>query len=153
MLPDPAKRLVSGPVDGHGRRSIYIKMTLMEPPRFLAVFNQPLPRVTVGKRDRSTVPEQALALLNDPFVAAMAEAWASRTVATAPESAGAGAASMLTAAFGHEPDTERVHRLVAVAEACGLARGAPSDALAASTAVWKDVAHAILLMQEFSHVE
>jgi hypothetical protein len=51
---DPAKRLVSGPVDGHGRRSIYIKMTLMEPPRFLAIFNQPLPKVTVGKRDRTT---------------------------------------------------------------------------------------------------
>ncbi len=48
---DPAKRLVSGPVDGHGRRSIYVKMTLMEPPRFLAVFNQPLPRVTEWKRD------------------------------------------------------------------------------------------------------
>jgi len=150
---DPAKRLVSGPVDGHGRRSIYIKMTLMEPPRFLAVFNQPLPRVTVGKRDRSTVPEQALALLNDPFVAAMADVWASRTVAAAPASVAAGAASMLTVAFGHEPDAERVQRLVAVAEACGLARGVPSDERATSNAVWKDVAHAILLMQEFSHVD
>jgi hypothetical protein len=150
---DPAKRLVSGPVDGHGRRSIYIKMTLMEPPRFLAVFNQPLPRVTVGKRDRSTVPEQALALLNDPFVTAMAEAWAERTVATAPASMAAGAEAMLTMAFGHPPDSARVERLVAVAEACGLARGVPSDEWSASAAVWKDVAHALLLMQEFSHVE
>jgi cytochrome c551/c552 len=150
---DPQKRLVSGPVDGHGRRSIYIKMTLMEPPRFLATFNQPLPRVTVGKRDRSNVPEQALALLNDPFVAAMAEAWAARTVATAPASVAAGAESMLTTAFGHPPDVARVARLVAMAEACGLARGVPADERAASGAVWKDVAHAIFLMQEFTHVE
>jgi hypothetical protein len=150
---DPQKRLVSGPVDGHGRRSIYIKMTLMEPPRFLATFNQPLPRVTVGKRDRSNVPEQALALLNDPFVAAMAEAWAARTVATEPTSVAAGAESMLTTAFGHPPDAARVARLVAMAEACGLARGVPADERAASGAVWKDVAHAIFLMQEFTHVE
>lgn len=92
-------------------------------------------------------------LLNDPFVAAMAEAWAARTVAAAPASVAAGAESMLTAAFGHEPDAERVQRLVWVAEACGLARGVPSDEWATSNAVWQDVAHAILLMQEFSHVE
>jgi len=144
---------VSGPVDGHGRRSIYIKMTLMEPPRFLAVFNQPLPRVTVGKRDRSTVPEQALALLNDPFVAALAESWAARTVASESASVSAGAESMLTAAFGHPPDAARVERLVAAAGACGLARGVPADEWTGSAAVWKDVAHAIFLMQEFSHVE
>jgi hypothetical protein len=46
-----------------------------------------------------------------------------------------------------------VQRLVAVAEACGMARGVPADEWAASAAVWNDVAHAILLMQEFSHVE
>ena len=150
---DAAKRLVSGPVDGNGRRSIYVKMTLMEPPRFLALFNQPLPRVCVGKRARSTVPEQALALLNDPFVVAMAEAWAARTVADRPASVAAGAAAMLTTAFGHVPDAASVGRLVALADACGLARGVPSDERAASTAVWKDVAHAVYLMQEFSHVE
>jgi len=150
---DRAKRLVSGPVDGAGRRSLYVKMTLMEPPRFLGVFNQPLPRVCVGKRDRTTVPEQALALLNDPFVLALADAWGGRTVAAEPESVAAGAEAMLTAAFGHAPDAARVQRLAAVAEECGLARGVPSDERAASRAVWKDVAHAIFLMQEFSHVE
>jgi hypothetical protein len=150
---DPAKRLVSGPVDGRGRRSLYIKMTLMEPPRFLAVFNQPIPKVTVGKRDRTTVPEQALAMLNDPFVLAMAEAWAARMAAAPPESLPAGVAAMLAAALACEPGPTEVERLVAVAERCGACRGVAADAQAASHAVWQDVAHAIFMLPEFSHVE
>ena len=74
-------------------------MTLMEPPRFLAIFNQPIPRVTVGKRDRTTVPDQALAMLNDPFVLAMAEQWADRVAATPPEGVPAGVATLLAAAL------------------------------------------------------
>ena len=65
---DAAKRLFSGPLDGNGRRSIYLRMTLMEPPRFLALFNQPIPKLTAGRRDTTNVPDQALALLNDPLV-------------------------------------------------------------------------------------
>jgi hypothetical protein len=150
---DPAKRLVSGPVDGHGRRSIYIKMTLMEPPRFLAIFNQPLPKVTVGKRDSTTVPDQALAMLNDPFVLAMAEQWGDRVAAAAPESLPAGAATMLATALSREPEPAEVERLVAVADRCATARGVAPEARAGSRDLWRDVAHAIFLLQEFSHVE
>lgn len=149
----PAKRLLSGPVDGHGRRSIYIKMTLMEPPRFLAIFNQPMPRVPVGKRDRTTVPEQALALLNDPFVVAMADQWAGRVAAAPPESVPAGVTTMLASALAREPEPAEVERLVAVADRCATARGVAPEARAASRQLWRDVAHAIFMMQEFSHVE
>ncbi|MEX0671558.1 MAG: PSD1 and planctomycete cytochrome C domain-containing protein [Pirellulales bacterium] len=150
---DPQKRLVSGPLDGRGRRSIYVKMTLMEPPRFLATFNQPMPRVCVGKRDRSTAPEQALALLNDSFVLAMAEKWGANTAAAKPATVAAGAEAMLAAAYGRRPAAADVERLVALADRCGFARGVPSAEWATSAAVWKDVAHAIFLMQEFTHVE
>jgi hypothetical protein len=150
---DPAKRLVSGPVDGHGRRSIYVKMTLMEPPRFLAIFNQPIPRVTVGRRDRTTVPEQALAMLNDPFVLAMAEQWACRVAAASPESVPAGVTAMLSAALSRKPEPAEVERLVAVADRCATARGVASESRVASKDVWRDVAHSIFMIQEFSHVE
>jgi hypothetical protein len=153
MREDPMKRLFSGPVDGLGRRSLYIRMTLMEPPRFLGIFNQPIPRVTNGKRDRTTVPEQALAMLNDPFVLAMADAWAARVVATGPESVPVGAAAMLLAALGRPPAAADVQRLVAVADRCAAARGVPEDARATSPAVWRDVAHSIFMLQEFTHVE
>src|SRR5215813_4650565 len=74
------RRLFVGPLDGHGRRSIYIKNTLMEPPRFLDVFDFPGGKVTQGRRHVTNVPAQALALLNDPFVLQQAEVWANHLV-------------------------------------------------------------------------
>ncbi|MBM79420.1 MAG: hypothetical protein CMJ78_02345, partial [Planctomycetaceae bacterium] len=38
---DASKRLFSGPVDSHGRRSIYLQMSIMDPPKFLVCFNLP----------------------------------------------------------------------------------------------------------------
>ena len=150
---DAAKRLFSGPLDGHGRRSIYLRMTLMEPPRFLAVFNQPIPQVTVGRRDRSTVPEQALALLNDPFVRSMADAWAERHRTQAGGDLRAAAATMLAEGLGRPAGANEFDRLLAVAEACSTARASGPDTGRESPTVWHDVAHTILMLPEFSHVE
>ena len=62
------RRLISGPVDGDGRRSIYTKVTIMEPSRLLATFNAPDPKIPTGQRDVSNTPAQSLTLLNDEFV-------------------------------------------------------------------------------------
>ena len=62
-----------GPLDGDGRRSIYIKFQLMEAAQFLSAFNLPGGKIAQGRRDASNVPAQSLALLNDPFVLAMAD--------------------------------------------------------------------------------
>ncbi len=150
---DAAKRLFSGPLDGRGRRSIYLRMTLMEPPRFLGVFNQPSPQMTVGKRDRSTVPEQALALLNDPFVRSMADAWAERHRTQARGDLRAGASLMLVEGLGRPPQPGEIERLLAMAEACAAARVASPDAGHGTPTVWHDVSHTILMLPEFSHVE
>ncbi|MCA9180671.1 MAG: DUF1553 domain-containing protein, partial [Planctomycetales bacterium] len=75
---DPQKRLVCGPLDGDGRRSIYIKVTIMEPARLLATFNAPDPKIPTGRRDVSNTPAQSLTLLNDPFVQAQAAHWSAR---------------------------------------------------------------------------
>ena len=40
-----------------------------------------------------------------------------------------------------------------MAERCATARGVAPEARAASRDLWRDVAHAIFLMQEFSYVE
>ena len=150
---DPARRLVSGPIDGRGRRSLYVKMTLIEPPRFLALFNQPMPKVTVGKRDRTTVPDQALALLNDPFVTAMAKAWAERVAAGSTTSEDGRIAAMLEEALLRPARPEEVAGLAAVAAAAAKTRGVTAADRLTSVPLWQDVAHAIFLTQEFSHVE
>src|SRR5205085_11779883 len=79
--PNADRRLFPGPLDGDGRRSIYIKNNLMEAPKFLSAFNLPGGKVAQGRRDVTNVPAQALALLNDPFVLAQADLWAAKLIA------------------------------------------------------------------------
>ena len=75
---DPLKRLLSGPLDGRGRRSIYLEMSIMDPPKFLVGFNLPNPKLSTGRRDVTNVPAQALLLLNHPLVREMARRWGQR---------------------------------------------------------------------------
>jgi hypothetical protein len=152
MRADPDKRLAIGPLDGGGRRSLYLKMTLMEPPRFLAQFNQPLPRVTVGKRDRTEVPEQALALLNDPFVAHLASAWAAAAVGDGASGLEQRCETMFFQALSRPPAADETLRLAKFARHAAQLRGTPPDRQLDDPAVWQDVAHALFNLQEFRHV-
>src|SRR5260370_950838 len=70
----------SGPLDGAGRRSVYLEVRRnFITPLFLA-FDYPLPSTTVGRRSISTVPSQALMLMNNEFVAGEASKWAARAL-------------------------------------------------------------------------
>ncbi len=150
---DSTKRLYAGPLDGLGRRSIYQKMTLMEMPRFLALFNQPIPMLTTGRRDTTNVPNQALAMLNDPFVMAMAARWSGEVVATEDETVAARVSTMFNTAFARPPSAEETARFVDFAGQCAELRGVPMEALLSSQPVWQDVAHAIFNLKEFIYVQ
>src|SRR5258708_22058631 len=68
----------SGPLDGDGRRSIYLNVRRnFLNPMFLA-FDYPVPFTCIGRRAVSNVPAQALALMNNPFVTQQAKIWADR---------------------------------------------------------------------------
>lgn len=150
---DDTKRLFPGPLDGNGRRSVYTKVTLMEPPRFLALFNQPIPRLTTGRRDVTNVPDQALALLNDPFVLAMATHWSERVIkdgARSPEQRGE---HMFKIAFGRPPTPEETARVVQLAERIAALRGEQRDNIVNCQPAWQDVAHALFNCKEFIYVQ
>ncbi|HEY1785113.1 MAG TPA: DUF1549 and DUF1553 domain-containing protein, partial [Pirellulales bacterium] len=150
---DAAKRLFSGPLDGDGRRSLYLKMTLMEPPKFLALFNQPMPKLTAGRRDTTNVPDQALALLNDPLVVAMARHWSQRAMqdgATTPEQR---AQQMFVAALSRQPTSEEAARLVKLARRSAELHAVGGGDLLQAQDVWQDVAHAIFNLKEFIYVQ
>jgi hypothetical protein len=72
----------SGPLDGDGRRSIYlnVRRNFLNP--FFLAFDAPVPFSTMGRRNVSNLPAQALALLNDPLVIGQARLWAERELAT-----------------------------------------------------------------------
>ena len=68
----------SGPLDGHGRRSVYVAVRRNFLPTLMTAFDYPTPFSTIGKRNITNVPAQSLALMNDTFVHAQAKIWAQR---------------------------------------------------------------------------
>jgi hypothetical protein len=74
----------SGPLDGGGRRSIYLEVRRNFLSPMMRTFDAPVPFTTIGRRTQSNVPAQSLTLMNDPFVAAQAESWARRILGETP---------------------------------------------------------------------
>ena len=68
----------SGTLDGGGRRSVYLEVRRNFLTPLLLAFDYPLPTSTAGRRLVSTVPAQALTLMNNEFVIGQAEKWAKR---------------------------------------------------------------------------
>jgi hypothetical protein len=143
------RRLFKGPLDGNGRRSIYLKVTLMEPPKFLEVFNFPGSKVCQGRRDVVSTPAQALAMLNDPFVHGQADAWAKRMVEHKTDTVESRLEGMFRAAVGRAPRPPERERLARFVAQVADAHGVPRDGILGSAAVWRDVGHALFNLQEF----
>jgi hypothetical protein len=143
------RRLFPGPLDGAGRRSVYIKNNLMESPKFLGVFNFPGGKVTQGRRDVTNVPAQALALLNDAFVLQQADVWAGRLVARPDASQTARVEWMVQVALGRPPRPEERTRLEEAVALFAELHGVQEAQILRSRAVWKDVAHTLFNLKEF----
>jgi hypothetical protein len=146
---DREKRLFAGPLDGDGRRSIYVKFQLMEAPRFLSAFNLPGGKVTQGRRDSSNSPAQSLALLNDPFVLAMADVWASRLVADGRTSVADRVDALFHEALGRAPSEVDREDCLAAVRSLATARGISEAEILGSRDVWKDAAHMMFNLKEF----
>jgi len=127
----------SGPLDGDGRRSLYLEVRRNFLNPFLQAFDFPTPFTTIGNRTVSNVPAQALALMNDPFVDEMAESWTERLLAT-PLDEDARIRRAYLEAFGRPPAPEETE----------IGRGF----LAGPGGNWRDYLHALLLTQEFQYV-
>ncbi|MCR9199870.1 MAG: PSD1 and planctomycete cytochrome C domain-containing protein [Planctomycetaceae bacterium] len=65
-----------GPLDGNGRRSIYIAVNRNFLSPFMLAFDVPAPVSTTGRRTVSNVPAQALIMLNNEFINQQARRWA-----------------------------------------------------------------------------
>jgi len=131
--PQDYRRLFQGPLDGDGRRSVYTKITRMEGPRFLEIFDFPAPLQTRGARDVTNVPSQSLALLNDPFVVQQAKRWAD---SVPPGPFEQRLRNLFEAALARPPSAAEVEHW----------------RNAAAELDWPHIAHAILNLKEFLYV-
>jgi hypothetical protein len=138
----------SGPLDGAGRRSVYqsVYRNFLNP--FLLAFDTPIPFSTVGRRQVSNVPAQALILLNDPFVHQQAEAWAKAACAAEPSTT-TRIALMYRTAFGRDPSrAEFVVCMDFLHEQAGRRGTAEAD-----VKVWADLAHTLFNTKDFIYLE
>src|SRR6266852_6580581 len=102
----------SGPLDGNGRRSIYLEVRGNFPSPMMRTFDTPVPFTTVGKRTVSNVPAQSLILLNDPFVLSQAKLWAQRLLKEKDQSPQQHIRQIYLMAFGRPPaQTEEAEAL------------------------------------------
>jgi hypothetical protein len=139
-------------LNGAGRRSIYTKLTIMEPPRLLALFNQPAPKIPTGTRDVTNTPAQSLALLNDPFVKQQAEAWTRKLMTNQQVSIAARIESMFVAAYGRPPTATELNRWDVSIQELARLHNVEAKAVMQSETVWQDAAHAIFNTKEFIYL-
>ena len=143
---DDKKRLLSGPLDGNGRRSLYLQMSIMDPPKFLVGFNLPDLKLPTGHRDVTNVPSQALILLNDPFVSTMAKYWASQLLKQNDTSPQERIRTMFLRALGREPVAAELQRWLDALKDFA----SPSDhSVMKDENAWERLAHAFFNTKEF----
>ena len=144
----------SGPIDGAGRRSLYLNVRRnFLNPLFLA-FDMPVPFSTMGRRNVSNVPAQALTLMNDPMVVGLAQLWVKRVMAGPRQSAGSRLDELFESAFGRPPTDQEARACGAFLEIQRHARrDGKSQDRETEILAWNDLCHIIINMKEFIFVE
>ncbi len=89
--------------DGSTRRSVYLPVVRNDLPQLFEVFDFADPDVTTGKRDATTVPTQALYLMNSPFALDNARHAAKYLLALKADDAGR-VTDLYRRALGRAPD-------------------------------------------------
>jgi cytochrome c553 len=137
-----------GPLDGDGRRSVYINARRNFLTPLLLAFDYPVAFSTVGRRGTSTVPMQALALMNDPFVVQGASRWAERALAQPGRTPEQQVEALYEEAFARPPNaTERRDALLFLERQADRYGGGREDPRA-----WADLCHVLINVKEFIFV-
>ncbi len=137
----------SGPLDGAGRRSIYLNVRRnFLNPMFLA-FDYPIPFSTIGRRSVSNVPAQALTLLNNPFVTGQARLWAERVLEEPGLTDAQRVQRMYESAFGRAATAEELADALAFVAEQGKEHGRAGDVRA-----WADLGHVLFNVKELIFV-
>lgn len=140
-------RPASGPLDGDGRRSVYLSVRRNFLSTFFMAFDYPVPFTSVGRRSVSNVPAQALTMMNSPFVAGEARRLAERGRQESGDVRRRMERLYLTAFSRVPTDTEATAAVDFLTRQC-QAYGAPDDPRA-----WADLCHVLLNSKEFIFVE
>src|SRR5262249_38096507 len=131
------------------RRSVYLMTQRLLKHPYLAIFDSPDTNSSTDVRPRSTVPLQALFLMNNPFVLENAGGLARRLIAgsTDPDSRIALGCELAWGRPPTRPELERAHRFLRHASAAG------ESGEATELAVWTSLAKVLLTANDFLYVD
>ena len=132
----------NGPLDGSGRRSVYLSVRRNFLSPMMLTFDTPSPFNSVGRRTVSNVPSQALLMMNDPFVVAEAKRWG-ESMRGAGGSVEERIAAMYAKAFSRKPSTSELE-----ASRAFLERQAQLN----PSGTWQDFAHVLFNAKEFIYL-
>ena len=133
----------TGPLDGAGRRSIYIQVRRNFMTPLFVAFDYPTPISAIGSRTVSTVPSQALMMMNNEFVAQQAGKWADRVIASTSNPRER-VRQMYSTAFARPAEEKEVSSILAFVN---------NQQSRPESAVWTDVAHVLFNSAEFLYVQ
>jgi hypothetical protein len=134
-------------LDNAPRRSVYLRVKRSELIPFMTMFDAPEPTQSIGERISTTVPTQALAMLNSPFVREQAEKLAARVrSAASPADAIARAYKI---AVGREPTANERNTLLTFVEQ----QQALSDPAGSQDRALIECCQLVLCLNEFVYVD
>ena len=142
----------SGPMDGDHRRTIYLEVRRNFLPTMLQAFDFPAPDTTHGARNVSNVPAQSLVLMNDPFVAEQAKAWANTLLSYAAMSPEQKITVMYRRAFARLPQAEETTQAITFLRAQAAAYGISEDRTFEDPRPWADLCHTLFMLKEFIYI-
>ena len=142
----------SGPLDGDGRRSIYIAVRRNFLSPMMLAFDTPIPFTSMGRRNISNVPAQALILMNDPFVLQQAKTWAQRLLAAPATTPEQRIAQMYLTAFGRPPSAAELADALRFTTEQTAAYGTDLAGTKRDEQVWADLGHVLFNVKEFIYV-
>lgn len=140
----------SGPLDGNGRRSLYTEVRRNFLPPMMLAFDMPIPFNTIGKRNVSNVPAQALTMMNDPLVVQQAQQWAKRVLeADASATREQRIQSLYVAALARPADEHELHAASAFLDQQAAELGLSAEQVQRDERVWADLCHVLMNVKEF----
>jgi hypothetical protein len=142
----------SGPLDGNGRRSIYlaIRRNFISP--MMSVFDTPVPFSTFGKRNTTNVPAQSLTLMNDPFVHEQAHKWAEQILSNSRLTKAERIQEVYLKAFARKATEDELVGALAYIQDLEKQHSTDADQTSSEHQVWADYCHTVFNLKEFIHL-
>ena len=146
------KPAVSGPLDGNGRRSLYLEVRRNFLNPMLTTFDRPMPFSAFGKRTVTNVPSQSLILLNDPFVIQEAEFMAKQLLAKKITALDARIRWVYQRSLGRNPQPDEIadaDLLMNQLKKTYASKGVKENI---ELIIWKDYIHSVFNLKEFIYL-